>query len=135
MDSQQADELQRFSQWTIQAVQSMDMGTNKGLRQAVVFVEGEAKKNAVQRIYSQTIPLGKNGKPLYKRTGLYKASIRGLIINKDTGCVTSPVAYAKKLEYFYNKMCLTDAVFNNKIKIENYIANGIADELKGGGTP
>ena len=32
-------------------------------------------ENAEERIYSQPIPTYKNGKPMWKRTGLYKASI------------------------------------------------------------
>lgn len=103
--------------------------TEQGMRRAVLFVQGEAQKNAVDRIYQHPVPLKKDGRPLYVRTGLYKSSIKGTVTSAYgyviEGQIESPVAYAKYLEYKCQKMCITDAIFNNEAKIMEFIKGEI----------
>ena len=97
--------------------------TDKSMRKAMIFVQGEAQKLASDRIYKN--PVRGN----YVRTGLYKSSIKAYV--KKTGgkevegILESPVVYAKHLEYKCQYMCLTDAVLNNRDKIKSILKENI----------
>lgn len=94
--------------------EDINIKTEEGMRKTVVFVEGEAKKLAIERIYSKP----SKG---YVRTGLYKASLRGYCLGREgyqtKGKIESKVEYAKALEYKHQKMILNDAVYKNHRKI------------------
>lgn len=106
-------------------ISKVNNATENGMKKAVVFVQAEAVKNAVERIYSKPV----RGK--YTRTGLYKASIKGYIKRKGLsqyeGYLESPVVYSRHLEYRCQYMCLTDAVFNNQEKIQKILKESIAE--------
>lgn len=97
--------------------------TETGIRKVVLFCQSEAQKLAVERIYNTPV------KGNYVRTGLYKSTIKGSLRrtagNKIEGVLESPVVYAKHLEYRCQKMCLTDAVLNNRDKIISMLKDNI----------
>jgi len=112
---------------------------DKGLLKAALFCEGEAKKNAMEMIYNTDIPSGANGKPRWKRTGLYKAAIgSGIDANSNHSAIVFNTApYARIIEYGSSdaygaknpgrrgRPIITSSIFNNKpqikIIIEKYL--------------
>lgn len=116
-------------------VKEMDTGMDKAILKAAFFCEGEAKKNAQTMIYSVSIPEGIDGNPLWKRTGLYKASIGSGIDpdNSHSAIVFNTVPYASEIEYGTSdaygaknpgrqgRPVMTNSVFNNKPQIKQII--------------
>lgn len=111
---------QKVIKLKLEAVKS---GTYEGLEKAVIYLENEAKEMAMERIYRT--PIRGN----YVRTGLYKATLKGVVIGK-VGYLLSPVVYSKSLEYKNQKFILTDTVFNNKEKIRSIIKKHIQERGK-----
>jgi len=82
-------------------VQEVNTNVDNGLLKAALYCEGQAKQNAMDRIYNLPIPTYADGKPRWKRTGLYKASI-GSSINPNTphsAIIYNSAPYAKYLEF------------------------------------
>ena len=131
IDASITDWKRRMEDKTAAILLKVDEGSLK----AALFCEGEAKKNAMERIYNTPIKLGKNGKQLWRRTGLYKASIgSGMDPNKShSAIVFATVPYAKWLEYGTSRnptalMILNDSIFKNKENIKKIIAQHINKE-------
>lgn len=110
---------------------------DQGLLKAAFYAEGKAKQNAEERIYNQPIPTYKNGKPMWKRTGLYKASIASGMSpdKKHSSMIYNTVPYAKPLEYgtsrgIRGKNIMNDAVFKNGEDILKIIKGQIANSVK-----
>lgn len=110
---------------------------DQGLLKAALFCEGKAKQNAMDRIYNTPIPTYKNGRPRYKRTGLYKASIASGMSpdKKHSSIIYNSAPYAKYLEYgtskgIRGKNIMGDAVFQNKEDIGKIIANYMKNSVK-----
>lgn len=72
---------------------------DKAVLKAAFFCEGEAKKNVMNAVYSNSIPF--DGEDMWERTGLLKASI-GSGMNPDkehSAIIYSSAPYAKYIEY------------------------------------
>ncbi|MCR3759152.1 hypothetical protein KYB31_09135 [Clostridium felsineum] len=127
-------------------VQEVNTSVDNGLLKAAYFCEGQAKKNAMLRIYNLPIDqryVRKNFrvavkgmyKTYYKRTGLYKGSI-GAKMNPNTphsAILYNSAPYAKYLEFgtskgIRGKYIMSDAVLKHQAEIikiiSNYIKNG-----------
>lgn len=120
-------------------VSEINDNTDKGLLKAAIFCEGKAKQLAMERIYNVTIPLDKNGKPMWKRTGLYKATIgSGLNPNAPhSSLIYVGAPYARALEFgtskgIRGKYIMSDAVLKNQTEIIKIISNYIAGGNKNG---
>lgn len=128
IDSVIADWINRVDKKIIDIEGTVD----KGLIKSAFFCEGQAKINAEDMIYKISIPIGEDGKALWKRTGLYKASI-GSGIDTDSphsAIVYNTAPYSKKIEYGTSdaygtvdggrqgRPVLTDSVFKHKDDIK-----------------
>jgi len=109
---------------------------DKGLLKAALYCEGEAKKNAMEMIYNVSIPNGPSGRSLWKRTGLYKASISsGVGSDLHSSYITNSAPYAHKIEYGSSdtygaenpgrqgRPIMSNAIFNNKENIKTILNN------------
>lgn len=135
------DWIERINRKTADVESHVD----NSLIKAALFCEGEAKNNAMERIYNNPISdiyryksgSGKNGEFYYKRTGLSKEAISSGL-NPDaehSAIIYNSAPYAKVLEYgdskgHVAKNILSDAVFNNKNNIMNIIKNYLSQVVK-----
>ncbi|KHD34361.1 hypothetical protein NL50_17385 [Clostridium acetobutylicum] len=120
-------------------VEEVNTSVDNGLLKAALYCEGQAKQNAMDRIYNLPIPTYANGKPRWKRTGLYKASI-GSSMNPNTphsAIIYNSAPYAKYLEFgtskgIRGKYIMSDAVLKHQDDIIKIISNYVAGGNKNG---
>jgi len=125
-------------------VNEVTLIADKAVLKAAFFCEGEAKKNAMTMIYNVSIPVDKDGKAMWKRTGLYKASI-GSGLDPDSShsaIVYNTAPYASKIEYgssdapgaespgMQGRPVMTNSVFNNKPQIKSIIEAYLKEVVK-----
>ena len=125
-------------------VSQISSATDKAVVKAAFYCEGEAKKNAMTMIYSVSVPNGPDGKALWKRTGVYKASIgSGLDPGRfHRAIVFNTAPYAQKIEYGTSdaygaenpgrqgRPVMTNSVFNHKDDIKQIIATYLKAVVK-----
>jgi len=139
MDDAIADWIIRVDAKTKEIISAAD----KGYIKAAFFCEGEAKKNAIDMIYSISIPTGADGKALWRRTGLYKASIGSGLDpdNPHSAIVFNTAPYAHEIEYgssdaygskggHQGRPVMTNSVFNNKPEIKTILEKSIGVVVK-----
>jgi|GEM_PF-1919402 len=116
-------------------VNEVTLAADKAVLKAAFFCEGEAKKNAMIMIYNVSIPVNEKGIAMWKRTGLYKASIGSGLDpdNEHSAIVYNTAPYAGKVEYgssdapgaespgMQGRPVMTNSVFNNKPQIKTII--------------
>lgn len=127
------DWKRRVDEKTKSVISQFDKGVIKG----ALFAEQKAKENAMNEIYNNPVPTTKSGRPKWKRTGLYKASI-GSGINPDkehSGILFNNLPYAKPIEFgtsrgIKGKYILTNAITKNVADIKNIIKQHIREVTK-----
>lgn len=101
---------------------AIQIGYDDGVSTAEALCIQKAITLAKERAYSKPIPKNKKGKPLYVRTGLYKASFSTDKMSGRRGFVfRSPVVYATHLEY----KCGYNVVKDSTVGQRNRIAKAI----------
>lgn len=117
---------------------------DKGLLKAAIYCNGEALKNSMTMIYNVPIPSGPDGKPLWRRTGLYKAAMGyGMDTSSSHSAVIYNTApYAHRIEYGSSdaygasnpgqqgRPILTNSIFNNKDSIKTILETYLKEVVK-----